>query len=99
MIRTDIYELSASRTSARLCAHCAQTYVARNMMNFQFVSKYDWAGARFPRAQPRPRPSCAHQSIFLITKMLFDYFINYLILKVTKIQKLKVHEYQKILSV
>ena len=28
--------------------------------------------------------------------MLFDYFISYLILKVTKIQKLKVHEYQKI---
>ena len=28
--------------------------------------------------------------------MLFDYIISYLILKVTKIQKLKVHEYQKI---
>ena len=48
-----------------------------------------WAGARFPRAQPRVRPYGARQSIPLITEMLFDYLIVDVAQKLEKVDALE----------
>ena len=53
---------------------------------------------RAARAQPRVRPSSAHQSIFLIMEMIFDYLIASLAQKSEKIQSFEFLTILKILK-
>ena len=63
----------------------AETVCEAQYDEFPTFFKYDRAEARFPRAQPRARPSSARQSILLITEMIFDYLIVTVSLKATAI--------------
>ena len=62
-------------------------HVTHNMKNFRLFSRLSERGdgARFPRAQPRTRPSSARQSILLITEMFFDCLVAIISLKAAEI--------------